>query len=201
MATIVLIEDNKNILDSFEEIINQSEDHKVIGAFISCEKALEFCKNTHPDVIIIDIKLPGINGIEGIKRFQVQNPNSKSIVISVYDSSNYIFDALSAGAIGYLTKNIGPNELLNAINQAIKGGAPMNSRIARKVISYFQSPKHEALSNRENEVLNILSKGKSYATIADELNLSVHTIKVHVRNIYEKLHINNKKELIERYGK
>ena len=201
MATIVLIEDNKNILDSFEEIINQSEDYKVIGAFTSCEKALEFCKNIHPDVIIIDIKLPGINGIEGIKRFQIQNPNSKSIVISVYDSSNYIFDALSAGAIGYLTKNIGPNELLNAINQAIKGGAPMNSRIARKVISYFQSPKHEALSNRENEVLNILSKGKSYATIADELNLSVHTIKVHVRNIYEKLHINNKKELIERYGK
>lgn len=201
MAEIVLVEDNKTILESFKEIINASETHTVIGAFQDCETALKFCKRNHPDLVIMDIKLPGINGIEGIKRLFHSNPKTKSIVISVYDDSAYIFDALSAGAVGYLTKNIGSEELLNAINQVMVGGSPMSSRIARKVISYFQTPKKEELSRRENEVLQILSKGKSYATIADELNLSVHTIKIHVRNIYEKLHVNNRKELLDKYGR
>lgn len=201
MVNVIIIEDNESILNSFKEIISSAENYNVIGAFLNCEDAISFCKMNSPNIILIDIKLPGMNGIEGIKKFQIQNPKAKCIVISVYEDSNYIYEALSSGAIGYLTKNTSPSELINALKQVVNGGAPMSSRIARKVISYFQVPKHEELSPRENDVLKFLAKGKSYATIADELNLSINTIKTHTRNIYEKLHINKREELIKKYGK
>lgn len=200
MATVIIIEDNKNILTSFVEILESSV-HNVIGAFEDCETAIEFCKKKQPDIAIVDIKLPGMDGVEGIKHLYHIDSNIKSIVISVYDDSDYIFKALSAGAVGYLTKNIKPEELVDAINQALNGGSPMSSKIARKVISYFQTPKEEVLSRRENEVLQILSKGKSYAAIAEELHVSINTIKIHVRNIYEKLHIENKQEFLRKYGR
>jgi DNA-binding NarL/FixJ family response regulator len=201
MNKVVIVEDNESLLISFKEIVNSAEEFEVIGAFLNCEDALEFCKKKSPDIILIDIKLPGINGVEGVKRFSYQNPKAKSVVISVYEDSDYIFDALSAGAIGYLTKNIKPEELINALGQVKNGGSPMSGNIARKVISYFQIPKREELTDRENEVVKLLAKGKSYATIADELSLSVNTIKTHTRNIYEKLHVSKKEELIEKFNK
>lgn len=201
MKNVVVIEDNESLLISFKEIINASEEFTVIGAFSNCEDALLYCKNKNPDIILIDIKLPGINGIEGVKRFQYQNPKAKSMVISVYEDSDYIFDALSAGAIGYLTKNTSPEELISALKQVKNGGSPMSGSIARKVIAYFQMPKQEELTIRENEVVRLLAKGKSYATIAEELCLSINTIKTHTRNIYEKLHISKREELIDRFGK
>ncbi|WP_428740735.1 response regulator [Tenacibaculum sp.] len=200
MKNVIVIEDNESLLISFKEIINSSEEFNVIGAFSNCEDALLYCKNEDLDIILIDIKLPGINGIEGVKRFHYQNPKAKSIVISVYENSDYIFDALSAGAIGYLTKNTSPEELIAALKQIKNGGSPMSGSIARKVISYFQVPKHKGLTTRENEVVKLLAKGKSYATIAEELNLSVNTIKTHTRNIYEKLHISKREELINKLG-
>lgn len=200
-TTVVIIEDNISILKSFEEIINSTQDFEVIGTFTNCENALSFCENTSPDVLLVDIKLPGMNGIEGIKKFKIQNPISKSIVISVHEESNYIFDALSAGAIGYLTKNTSPEELINSLKLVKNGGSPMSGHIARKVISYFQPSSHQELSPRENDVLNLLAKGKSLSTIADELNVSINTIKTHTRNIYEKLHIKKREELIEIYKK
>lgn len=198
MKNVVIIEDNESLLFSFKEIINASEDFNVLGAFTNCEDALIFCKKKKPDIILIDIKLPGINGIEGIRRFHHQNPNAKSVVISVYEDSDYIFDALSAGAIGYLTKNTSPEELINALQQIKYGGSPMSGNIARKVIAYFQVPKQQGLTPRENDVVKLLAKGKSYAIIAEELNLSVNTIKTHARNIYEKLHISKREELIKK---
>lgn len=198
MEKVIIIEDNQSLLMSFKEIVNSSEEFEVLGAFLNCEDALLFCKDEEPDVILIDIKLPGINGIEGIKRFYYQNPKAKSIVISVYEDSDYIFDALSAGAIGYLTKNTNPEELINALKQVKKGGSPMSGSIARKVIAYFQMPKQEGLTMRENEVVKLLAKGRSYATIAEELSLSVNTIKTHTRNIYEKLHVSKKEELMQK---
>ncbi|CAM1342251.1 response regulator [Tenacibaculum aestuarii] len=200
MKSVIIIEDNESLLISFKEIVNSSEEFHVIGAFSNCEDALSYCKNEDPDIILIDIKLPGINGIEGVKRFHYQNPKAKSIVISVYENSDYIFDALSAGAIGYLTKNTSPEELIAALKQIKRGGSPMSGSIARKVIAYFQVPKHEGLTVRENEVVKLLAKGKSYATIAEELSLSVNTIKTHTRNIYEKLHISKREELINKLG-
>lgn len=200
MTSVIIIEDNPYILKSFTEIINAEIDFKVIGSFLNCEDALLFCNNISPDILMIDLQLPGIDGITGIKKFQIQNPTSKSIVVSVHEESNYIFKALSAGAIGYLSKNCNTLNLINALKQVIEGGSPMSTSIARKVVAFFQNPKLTSLSKRENEVLQILAKGKSYATIALELNLSINTIKTHTRNIYEKLHISNRNEIIKKYG-
>ncbi len=199
MTTVVIIEDNPYILESFTEIINDEDNFEVIGAFTNCEDALVFCLNNSPDILLVDIQLPGINGIEGIKKFQVQNPNAKSIVVSVHEESSYIFDALSAGAVGYLSKNSTPINIIHALKQVIDGGSPMSSTIARKVVASFQTPQQKALSNRENDVLQILAKGKSYAAIAQELHLSINTIKTHTRNIYEKLHVNSKEEIIKKF--
>ena len=198
MTQVIIIEDNESILNSFKEIINTSENFRVLGAFLNCEEALEYCKHKDPDIILMDIKLPGMNGIEGVKKFRIQNTSAKNIMISVYENSDYIFDALAAGAIGYLTKNTTPNELINALIQVTQGGSPMSSTIARKVVSYFQTPQPKELTERENEVVKLLAKGKSYASIANELHLSINTIKTHTRNIYEKLHINKKEELIDK---
>lgn len=199
MINVLLIEDNERILNSFKEIVNASEKYQVMGAFTNCEDALDYCKSNSPSIILVDIKLPGMNGIEGIKRFRVQNPKSKTIVVSVHEESSYIFNALSSGAIGYLTKNIHSDDLISALDQVANGGSPMSSKIARKLISYFQIPHQEELSLRENDVLRLLAKGKSYATIAEELSLSINTIKTHTRNIYEKLHINKKEDLMQRF--
>ncbi len=200
MTHVVIIEDNPYILDSFTEIINIEPEFNVIGSFTNCEDALLFCTTVSPEIIMIDLQLPGMNGIDGIKEFQVQNPSSKNIVVSVHEESNYIFEALSAGAIGYLSKNCDSLDLIQALKQIINGGSPMSTSIARKVVSYFQTPKLSVLSKRENEVLQILAKGKSYATIAIELNLSVNTIKTHTRNIYEKLHVSTRDEIIKKFG-
>ena len=201
MNTVVIVEDNEVLLESFTQIIDQIRDFEVMGSFTNCEDALSSINNLQPDVVLMDIQLPGMNGIEGIKRLYFQWPAIKTLVISVHEESSYIFDALSAGAIGYLTKNSTPEELQNALDQVMAGGSPMSSTIARKVVSYFQTPKQEALSERENEVLQVLAKGKSYAAIANELNLSINTIKTHTRNIYEKLHVNSREEIIEKFQK
>lgn len=198
---VIIIEDHKNILDSFTEIINNSEKFKTLKGFQSGEEAIEYVKKySNIQFMLVDIQLKGMNGIKAIKEIKKINPNIAPIIVSVHENSKYIFEALCAGAIGYLTKNITPSELINALEQSINGGAPMSSKIARKVVESFQTPKEEKLSDRENEILALLAKGKSYASIAEELFLSVNTIKTHTRNIYEKLQLNSKKEIIEKYG-
>lgn len=198
---VVIIEDNESILEALTDIINSSKKFKAIGSFTSGEKAISFInKNEKPEIILVDIQLDGINGIETIKKIKKKTPQILPIVISVHENSKYIFDALCAGAVGYLNKNTSPQELIIALEQARSGGAPMSSNIARKVVESFQSPHQKELSERENQILNLLAKGKSYASIADELFLSINTIKTHTRNIYEKLQVNSKKEIIEKYG-
>ncbi|TCI85512.1 response regulator transcription factor [Tenacibaculum sp. M341] len=197
----IIIEDNESILEAFTDIVNSSNNFSAIGSFTSGEEAISFIETKEkPDLMLVDIQLLGINGIETIKKVKKKHPKILPIVISVHENSKYIFDALCAGAVGYLNKNTSPKELINALEQAHAGGAPMSSNIARKVVESFQSPQQKELSERENEILNLLAKGKSYASIADELFLSVNTIKTHTRNIYEKLQVNSKKEIIEKYG-
>ncbi len=197
---VVIIEDHLTLLNSFKEIVNAEQDFNVVAAYTNCEDAIKNVLNDLPDFILVDVQLPGMNGIEGIKCMKNLHPSVHAIVITVHEDSKHIFDALCAGAVGYLTKNIDPKELVNALQQARYGGAPMSSRIARKVVESFRFPKEKTLSNRENNVLELLAKGKSYAAIAEELHLSINTIKTHTRNIYEKLQVNNKKEIIQKYG-
>lgn len=196
---IVIIEDYKLIRDTYEEIINNSDEYEVIGSFESCEEALANIKENNPDIMLVDISLPGMNGISGINQFKQHLPGLQIIVITVHEQPNYIFDALCAGAVGYLTKSGGTQQILGALQQLKNGGAPMSSSIARKVVESFQAKKLKELSYRENEVLGQLSRGKSYASISEALFISINTVKTHIKNIYEKLQVNNREEAIKLY--
>ncbi|MGX7667527.1 response regulator [Flavobacterium pedocola] len=198
MIRVVLIEDYEVLRHSMKEMIDQEEGYKVVGDFESYEKALPEMKNLGPDVLLTDISLPGINGIEGIRQIKQLLPQLAIIVVTIHENSQYVFNALCAGAVGYLTKNSGKQKVIDALNQLKQGGAPMSVNIARMVVESFQQKPHNDLTQRENEVLSLLSQGKSYATIADTLCLSVNTIKTHVKNIYEKLQVSSKEELINR---
>ena len=194
--TVVLIEDYALVLESFTKIINLTKDFEVIEGFTNCEDALERIDKLNPDFVLVDITLPGMTGIEGIKRIKAILPSVTIIVVSVHENSKFVFEALCAGAVGYVTKSSGQEKLIEALYQAKMGGAPMSINIARMVVESFQKQYFNDLTDKENEVLNLLSEGKSYASIGENLNVSINTIKFHVRNIYEKLHVSNKNELI-----
>ena len=194
--TVVLIEDYALVLESFTKIINLTKDFEVIEGFTNCEEALEQIDKLNPDFVLMDITLPGMSSIEGIKRIKTILPSVTIIVVSVHENSKFVFEALCAGAVGYVTKSSGQEKLIEALYQAKMGGAPMSINIARMVVESFQKQYFNDLTDKENEVLNLLSEGKSYASIGENLNVSINTIKFHVRNIYEKLHVSNKNELI-----
>ncbi|BDD03846.1 response regulator transcription factor [Aureibacter tunicatorum] len=194
---IFIIEDNPILLELYEEILSEEPSFIVTGCFESVEESIPSAKSSPPDVILMDIGLPGVNGIEGLKMHKKINSKVLTIMITVHEESNTVFEALKAGAIGYLTKTTSPDELIAKTKEAISGGAPMSANIARKVITFFQSPDLNELTGKENEVANSLASGMSYASIAREMDVSVNTIKYHIRNIYEKLHVNSKQGLID----
>jgi len=196
----VIIEDHKTLLSSFMQIIDNDDRFIVVNGYVSCEDALDNFENDNPDIMLIDVQLPGMNGIEGIKKFKRLKTEVQAVIITVHEDSKYIFDALCAGAVGYLTKNTGSEKLVNALWEACNGGSPMSASIARKVVESFQSPLERSLTDKENIVLQLLTKGKSYASIANELHLSINTIKTHIRNIYDKLQVNSREEIMKKYN-
>ncbi|WP_445456655.1 response regulator transcription factor [Flavobacterium sp. HNIBRBA15423] len=200
MKRIVLIEDYELVRNTYKEMINSTEDFEVVGDFESCEIAIPKLDELQPDILFMDINLSGMNGIEGIKIIKKQFPQLAIIVVTVNEESNYVFEALCAGAVGYITKVSGKQKILEALVQLDQGGAPMSIKIARMVVESFQEKKLNELSDRENEVVTLLAKGKSYAAIGEELNVSINTIKTHARNIYEKLHVTSKNEVIKVYN-
>jgi DNA-binding NarL/FixJ family response regulator len=193
---IVIIEDYDILRQSLVDIINAEEDYEVVGEFENYETALKEIKQLDADILITDITLPGISGIEGIKRVKFINNKISIIVFSVHENSKIVFEALCNGAIGYITKNADKEKIVEALHTLVIGGAPMSTNIARMVVESMHNKILHELTIRENEVLSLLSKGRTYASIADELYVSVNTIKTHVKNIYEKLQIKNKDELI-----
>ncbi len=194
---VVLIEDYEIVLQSYTQIINDSDDFQVVAGYTNCEDALKEISRLQPEFILIDINLPGMNGIEGVKHIKAILPNVSIIVVTVHENSKYVFKALCEGAVGYLTKSSGEEKLLPALYQVSQGGAPMSIKIARMVVDSFQSKKFDELTERENEVLTLLAEGKSYTSIGEHLFLSRNTIKYHIRRIYEKLHVNSKEEAIQ----
>ncbi|MEW7277644.1 response regulator transcription factor [Aquimarina sp. 2201CG1-2-11] len=198
--SVILIEDYQLIRETYIEIINSTTSYKVVGDFESCEDALPKLKELMPDIVFLDITLPGMNGMQGIHEIKQVIPNVQIIMVTVHEQANYIFQALCTGAIGYITKTSGKKEILEALSELERGGAPMSSGVARKVVESFKVKKFENLTERENEVLDHLASGKSYALIADTMFLSLNTIKTHIRNIYEKLQVNSKDEVIKLYN-
>lgn len=197
MKKVVIIEDYIPVMESFKQSINDSDWFSVEQTFSNCEEAIKQLKRLKADIILMDISLPGMDGIEGTKRIKKILPDVKIIIVSVHKNSKVVFDALCAGALGYLTKNISPSKLIEALKEVTDGGSPMSTNIARMVVESFQFNKPNELTNREADVLQMLVNGTSYATIADSLFLSINTVKYHIRNIYEKLHVNSRSEAIQ----
>lgn len=194
---IEIVEDNDVVRDGFKLLIDSMTEHEIVGAYDSCEKAIKNLENDRPEIILMDIDLPGMSGIEGIRRIKKTHPDIHTIVITVHEDSQAVFDALCAGASGYITKNANHSRLLDAIEEVVAGGAPMSSKIARLVVSSFQRNQNSPLTARETEVLEQLASGKSYSVIADELYVHKETIKSHIKNIYFKLQVNSKAEALE----
>lgn len=198
MIEISIIEDDKEIRESLAILIEGTEGFTCISHFGSCEEALKSIEDDVPDVILMDINLPGMTGIEGTKLIKQKLPKSEIIMLTISDDDKDVFNSLCAGACGYLKKNTPPAKILEAIKEAVDGGAPMNMDIARMVVNSFkpEAELNNPLTAREKEVLSKLCKGHSYKIIADELFVDINTIKFHIRNIYRKLEVGSKGEAI-----
>lgn len=196
---VVIIEDNFPLRKGFAEIINATDNFIVENDYDNCEDAIINLKNDNATIFLVDIELPGINGVEGVKEIKKVLPNANIIMVTVYENSEIVFDALCAGATGYLTKNISPSEIIDALNEIMAGGAPMSIKIAKMVVNSFQKkPSKIELSLREKEVLMLLSEGNSYDAIAEKLFISRNTIKFHLKNIYIKLQVNSNIEAVQK---
>jgi DNA-binding NarL/FixJ family response regulator len=177
---------------------------RCIACYSTGEQALDGLPETRPDVVLMDINLPGMNGIECVRRLKELLPDTNVLMLTVYEESDRIFDSLKAGASGYLLKRAPEQELLDAIMKVHAGGSPMTGLIARKVVQFFKhlgqaNPELEKLSPREREILDLLSEGASYKEIASTLDLSIHTIRMNVRSIYRKLHVHSRGEVVAKY--
>lgn len=204
VTSVCIVEDKAGLRESVVSFLNSSPGFSCNGAFASAEEALEAIPAIKPNVVLMDINLPGMNGIECVQKLKALIPTQVVIMLTIYENSDQVFQALAAGACGYLVKNTPPDKLLEAIREVQGGGSPMSSHIARKVVQSFQRSEKERaetanLSAREKEVLELLAKGYAYKQIAGALNISMGTIFTHIRRIYEKLHVNCRTEAVLKY--
>jgi len=196
---VCIVEDDNIIRNGFSMLIDGTAGFRIVNTYNRCEEAIKNLHDDAPDVVLVDIELPGgMNGIEGIEKIKKARPRTHVIVITVYENDDLIFRALCAGAGGYLTKSVQPAKLLEAIRDIQEGGAPMTTSIARRVVASFHKNQNTPLTQRETKVLELLSKGKSYTHIAEELFVNKETIRTHIKNIYWKLEVHSKADAIEK---
>lgn len=196
---VVIIEDNIPLSEGFRQVINKTEKFKVVNSYDNCEDAIKNAQKDDAEIYLMDIELPGMNGVEGTKQLKDINDQIDVLVVTVHENSETVFDALCAGATGYLTKSLMPEQLVEALHQTISGGVPMSIKIAKMVVGSFKrKPSKIELSVREKEVLTLLSEGNSYDVIADTLFLSKNTIKFHIKNIYGKLQVNSNVKAVQK---
>jgi len=198
---VAIIEDERDIRDGLGMLINYTDGFTCVGKYGSMEEALASIRHRTPDVVLSDIGLPGMNGIEGIRKIKEQFPEMTILMLSVYQDDDRIFHALCAGAVGYLLKKTPPAKILDALREAVAGGAPMSPEVARKVITIFRDfrPPEEVdydLTPHEIRILKLLVEGHSYKTAAARLNVTPSTVSFHLKNIYEKLQVHSKSEAV-----
>jgi DNA-binding NarL/FixJ family response regulator len=201
MIKVILYEDNPQLREGLTMLLNGSEGFEVIGAFKNCNNVEDEVEALAPDVVLMDIDMPGTNGIEGLKLIRRHNANVKVLMLTVFDDNKNVFEAVKNGANGYLLKKTPPAKLLEYIQEAHTGGAPMSSSIATQVLKMFsQTHNHIGedyhLSDREKQVLQLLVNGYSYKMIAAEMFIAIDTVRSHIKKIYEKLHVNSKSEAV-----
>ncbi len=203
MIKTIIVEDIKPIREGLAALINGTADLTCIGSYESCEKLLDEIEQNQPDVILMDIKLNGMSGIEGIKAVKKINPEISIVMLTVHEDNKNIFEALMTGASGYLLKTTPPAQIIESIKDANSGGSPMNSSIANKVIDLLRLSKSQkssdekiTFSEREVQILHMISNGAGYKKIADEVFISIHTVRYHIRNIYKKLQVGSQSEAV-----
>lgn len=195
--SVAIVEDENDIRNSLAIIINGSPGFECVGAYISVEAALKEIDQQLPDVMLMDIALPGMSGIDGIPHIKKKLPEVDIMMLTVHGENDLIFRSLRAGACGYLLKNTPAVELLESIREVYQGGAPMSTRIARMVVASFQQGDESlSLTERQKEILTKLKEGKSYKLISDELCISPNTVKSHIKKIYQLLHVHNQAEAV-----
>jgi DNA-binding NarL/FixJ family response regulator len=203
---VCIVEDMPDIRSGLESIIRQADGFLLLGSFASAEEALKGLPSLQPDVTVMDINLPGMDGIQCIRQLVQLCPATQFAMFTIYENNEQVFDALAAGASGYLLKNTPPDKILEALKELHEGGSPMSAHIARKVVASFKvtatNTAADVLSAREKEVLEGLAKGLLYKEIAAKLNISTGTVRQHIHKIYDKLHVQNRTEALNKvYGK
>ncbi|MFH4965501.1 response regulator transcription factor [Gaetbulibacter sp. M235] len=201
MIRVLIYEDNPQLREGLTMLIDGSEGFNVVASYKNCNNILSELKTWGPDVLLMDIDMPGVNGIEGLKKVREINQEVKILMLTVFDDNKNVFEALKNGANGYLLKKTPPAKLLEYIGDVASGGAPMTSSIATQVLKMFselpqQSNNEYNLSEREKQVLQFLVNGYSYKMIANDMFIAIDTVRSHIKKIYEKLHVNSKSEAV-----
>lgn len=204
MISVSIVDDDKDLAQSIANFMKRSAGFRCVSAYGSGEAALKGLPAEQPDVVLMDINMAGMNGIECVERLKAVAPAIQIVMLTVYEDTEKIFKALAAGASGYLLKRLSPSRLLQAVREVHAGGSPMSGSIARKVVASFQKAEGSGqrpaqLSPREQMILVRLAKGLTYQAIADELGISVNTIRTHLRRVYEKLHVQSRTEAVAKY--
>jgi DNA-binding NarL/FixJ family response regulator len=204
--TVSIVEDNEQLRSTLARVINRAEGFRCLSQYGDAESALEGLPKDAPEVVLMDINLPGMNGVECVRRLKQSAPNIMVVMLTVYEDTENIFNALAAGSAGYLLKRTKSAELLEAIREVHRGGSPMTTHIARKVTQSFQrsgpsTQPTENLSEREQEVLDCLSQGFLYKEIAEKLGISYETVHTYIRRIYEKLQVRTRTEAVAKFLK
>jgi DNA-binding NarL/FixJ family response regulator len=204
--SVAIIEDLEEIREGLKNYIDSDKELIVVSAVSSAEEAMIMLPKLQPDIAIMDINLPEMNGIRCIRTIKDDCPATQFMMFTIYENDEKIFQALQAGASGYLLKNTEPSQILEAIKELHHGGSPMSPNIARKLVNIFREKNESTVSSallgkRENDVLELLSQGLLYKEIADRLSLAVGTVRQHIHNIYEKLHVHNRTEALNKVSK
>ena len=196
MIKVSIVEDDRLIKEALKDMLNDADGFECIGSYTDCESAISDLNKNKPDVMLMDIELPGMSGIEGVKIIKERYVKIDIIMLTVHEDLSLVFKALTAGACGYLDKSASEQKILDSIKEIFEGGAPMSYKIAKLVVSSFQKKPESILTGREHDVLNLLCNGDSYKEIAYKLYISVGTVRHHIKNIYYKLHVHSKSEAV-----
>ncbi len=205
--SLAIVEDLDEVREGLKQFISLNPEFKVLDTYKTAEEAVYEIPKQNPDIVIMDISLPGMNGIECIREIKNKVPQTQFMMFTVYENDEKVFEALKAGASGYLLKNTGLVQMIEALKELHTGGSPMSANIARKLVKVFHDQEKdmvpvEVLSTRENETLQLLAKGLLYKEIAEQLHISTSTVRQHIHKIYEKLHVQNRTEAINKaFGK
>jgi DNA-binding NarL/FixJ family response regulator len=204
ITKVSIVEDSEELRSAFGRLVEEADGLRLVRGYASAEDALAGLVLDNPDVVLMDIQLPGMTGVECVRRLKILAPNIQVVMLTVFEHTDWIFDSLKAGASGYILKRAPRGEIVDAIRQVHDGGAPMSCSVARKVVQFFnqrtiRESDMKQLSEREHTVLTKLSEGLSYDEIATALSISINTVRKHIRGIYEKLQVNSRTEAVAKY--